>query len=950
MGCVHHDTGLPFAVFSPTPPNKTGHFYHGERPSPCRSTAGRAIFPSGEEGHTAGEPGTSPGRVFLPLLPGTQAGWRASSYSGPQGAQQVSSPPEMQDADDPQGEAGHLCGRLVCHHRPQGCLLPDSHMAGALAFPEVRLRGQGLRVSGPAFRHFPGSTYVHPMHGRSSGTPEEAGTKGPQLPRRLAGLRRVRGAMPQSCGPALGARPGPGVKPQLREEQAPAVPGNSIPWHSPGLQDGNHRAVTEEAARLQGLPQSVPAAFPGQLGALPSPPGFDGGHGASSPAGSAAHETCPTVPVEPGLMSPEVPPLRGGGFPETSYSPSLVESFGQHTERECPGTSGLSPSGLHRCIPGRLGRCPRGLGGQWALDRALDNPAHKCPGVESRPPCTSTVSAETERPPCHRQDRQHGGSGLHQQAGGPGFTHHVQAGNPTAEMGPPSLPLTQSSTCAGVIEYGRGHHVERGPMSGRMEAPSTGGRTDLGPPRQGRVRPVRLQRVITLSTLLLSEERQSTSGVGCSGSPMAPEAALCLPSLHPPPASPPKATGGGGKADSGGSFLAPHAMVLSDPTTLGRHAMGTPTAQGPAVSGERDPVPPLPSGAQVGGLAPERDRLLALGLPVPVVRTIQEARAPSTRMAYSYRWEGFSTWCGTHRVDPYSATAQDILLFLQGQLDAGKSAVTLRGMVAAIKAVRCGEHALNEASCSLISRFLKGARRLTVHGTRPTIPPWDLEVVLNALRRPPFEPLGAAGLKWLSLKTAFLLAITSARRVSELQALSVHSDCCRFSPDGSSVVLRPNPAFLPKVFSEFHLSQSVELRSLPPSGGDGETEQQSVLCPVRALTEYIRRTQAARKTDQLFVCFDAGRRGRPLSKPRLSHWVVDTIQQAYVLSGAPVPPGVRAHSTRGVATSWALWRGASLATICATATWSSQSTFSRFYRLNVATSPSFGERVLGGAC
>ncbi|KAK0131202.1 hypothetical protein N1851_034107 [Merluccius polli] len=92
-------------------------------------------------------------------------------------------------------------------------------------------------------------------------------------------------------------------------------------------------------------------------------------------------------------------------------------------------------------------------------------------------------------------------------------------------------------------------------------------------------------------------------------------------------------------------------------------------------------------------------------------------------------------------------------------------------------------------------------------------------------------------------------------RVSELQALSVHRDCCRFSPDGLSVVLRPNPAFpVQGFFPSFHLSQSVELRSLPSSGGDGETEQrQSVLCPVRALTEYIWRTQAARKTDQLFT-------------------------------------------------------------------------------------------------
>lgn len=60
-----------------------------------------------------------------------------------------------------------------------------------------------------------------------------------------------------------------------------------------------------------------------------------------------------------------------------------------------------------------------------------------------------------------------------------------------------------------------------------------------------------------------------------------------------------------------------------------------------------------------------------------------------------------------------------------------------------------------------------------------------------------------------------------------------------------------------------------------------------------------------------------------------------------------VPSGIRPHSTFAVATSWALWRAASLATIYAAATWSSQSTFSGSYCLNVAASPSFGEQVLG---
>ena len=84
---------------------------------------------------------------------------------------------------------------------------------------------------------------------------------------------------------------------------------------------------------------------------------------------------------------------------------------------------------------------------------------------------------------------------------------------------------------------------------------------------------------------------------------------------------------------------------------------------------------------------------------------------------------------------------------------------------------------------------------------------------------PPLNLLGP-----LTMKTALLLAVTSARRVSELHALSVHGDCCRLSPDGSSVVLRPNPAFLPKVLTEFHLAQSVELQSLSSSSAGEEVD------------------------------------------------------------------------------------------------------------------------------
>ena len=63
------------------------------------------------------------------------------------------------------------------------------------------------------------------------------------------------------------------------------------------------------------------------------------------------------------------------------------------------------------------------------------------------------------------------------------------------------------------------------------------------------------------------------------------------------------------------------------------------------------------------------------------MRTMQEARAPSTRAAYTYRWRVFTGWCQAQQTDPFLASTQDILLFLQMQLEARKSAVTLRGML-----------------------------------------------------------------------------------------------------------------------------------------------------------------------------------------------------------------------------------------------------------------------------
>ncbi len=72
-------------------------------------------------------------------------------------------------------------------------------------------------------------------------------------------------------------------------------------------------------------------------------------------------------------------------------------------------------------------------------------------------------------------------------------------------------------------------------------------------------------------------------------------------------------------------------------------------------------------------------------------------------------------------------------------------------------------------------------------------------------------------------------------------------------------------------------------------------------------------------------------------------WIVDAVMLAYSSLGLQCPIGVRAHSTRGIASSWAWSSGVSITEICTAAGWATPSTFARFYNLDI---PALQARVL----
>ena len=201
-------------------------------------------------------------------------------------------------------------------------------------------------------------------------------------------------------------------------------------------------------------------------------------------------------------------------------------------------------------------------------------------------------------------------------------------------------------------------------------------------------------------------------------------------------------------------------------------------------------------------------------------------------------------------------------------------------------------------------------------------PSWDLAKVLRFLLSIAFEPPREAPLRALTKKVLFLLALATAKRVGEIQALS------RFvSFRGGDACLSYVPEFVAKSES---LSRSFPRSFLVKSLSDfaAGLEDDLFLCPVRTLHIYLNWTLSlAPNRRRLFVSLSCPTRA--LSKNAVSFFLREIIHGAEATR--PEVGTIRARDIRGVSTSVAFHRNWSVSAVLDTATWSSSSVFTSFY-------------------
>ena len=289
-----------------------------------------------------------------------------------------------------------------------------------------------------------------------------------------------------------------------------------------------------------------------------------------------------------------------------------------------------------------------------------------------------------------------------------------------------------------------------------------------------------------------------------------------------------------GPADHCRSLLASEAVVSGPSGSGGGRSGGSSSVQRPPAS----TTLPSSSSGSVRAVASYLETIQrfarARGFSKHVAQQAALARHPSSRAGYQAKWSVYRQWCHSvgHSVPcPSLSKIADFLFWLRRSKKLSVSAVLgYRSMLSAVFWT-----VLPEFSTSPIIRDL--LRPFPCRSVRP--PSWDLIKVLDYLRSPVFEPLSSA---------SFLVALATAKRVGELQALS---RIVSFS--SSAAGLSYVPEFLAKTETAVRpLPRTFSIQSLRDFAAG--LHEDLVLCPVRSLSEYVARTsKLVNRPRRLFV-------------------------------------------------------------------------------------------------
>ena len=147
-----------------------------------------------------------------------------------------------------------------------------------------------------------------------------------------------------------------------------------------------------------------------------------------------------------------------------------------------------------------------------------------------------------------------------------------------------------------------------------------------------------------------------------------------------------------------------------------------------------------------------RSALRALGAFSPLRSLIPDSVRPSTNAVYSCRWRHWFQWCTDNAICPTHPSRVQFakfLVFLSQSLGISESSVRVSRAAIATTLRHMGRH--NTFSEDSFLSHVTRALALRQASVPRRAPAWDIFLVFDALRKPPYEPLADTTLKQLTL-------------------------------------------------------------------------------------------------------------------------------------------------------------------------------------------------------
>jgi len=879
-------------------------------------------------------------RVLFNIFSSTKERRGSSASNQSEGPEQIYLYPEVQNAYPSDYIEYDSQEQLAGVSRSQRCIFPCANASRALQVSQVCVPRADISVQSPTIRAIDSSQGIHQGIGSSDGVLTSKRNTYLSLLGRLSDSGQVKAINEVSSGNNLTGSETSWVCHQSQEvsfvdDTAIEIPGNehrhvhNDSVSASGQSQGSQQLCVDFSTRRSVQNSQV----------LPSAVRFDGLLHKDGPTGQVIYATNAALSQFAMEVQEKQFALQNNDTMAVSSDPGMVVITGQSVERGQLDPQQALSDCHNRCFQDGMGGSLQWEACPGSMETTPTKISHQSPGTFSSVECFKGFSPLRDRSYGLDSDGQYGRTPLHQQV-----RRHQVSPAVSDNMGHAYLVSESQGSVKSCTSSRQGQCTSRQVISSndiddRMGTQSEGSGQAISDLVNANNRSLCLVPQQEATGVLFTEVPSPGQKHGWTQSQLDREVCIRFSPTSDFNSCSPQGNSRQSNSDFDCTEMDQERMVSNISGSFDRHSSETSIGQRFDHTGSGQTPASQSSRVCVSSMESQRADLLARGLSQEATETCLAATSDSTRQTYSAGWRDFDRWCGGQDIDPYTSTVHVIVNFLQACLQKGLAYNTVKSRASAIASEHTFYRKKKGTFESLlrhqtVMEFFRGAL-IKNPPVKQLIPTWDLTTVLQALSRHPFEPIHSIDLKFLTWKTAFLVAICSANRVHELQALDYRPAYCTISARG--VVLRTHPSYRPKVVKPENMQRVLEFSRL---GQDDFDNTFRSVCVCRALEAYVKATETLRSnTSQLFVTFQSGRQGKPAAKRSIAHWIKSCIQQAYIEQSLPLPQ-VNAHSTRKQSVSWADMNNISVHDICQQASWTSANTFIKHYKLHLPSSVS----------